>query len=354
MADLYGISMKKSEILERVGDISQLCDARKMEFTEGRAASVRSIEVTTGSGLAFTVLPSRCLDISRASYNGIPLAWQSAVGETSPYFYQPEGMEWLRGFFGGLLTTCGLTYSSHPCEDEGEQLGLHGRAANIPAENINVTKAWDSDDYRICISGRVREVGVYCDNLILNRTIETSLGSRSIFIRDIIENVGFRESPLMMLYHINPGWPVVSENSRLIAPVAKSTPFDDFVRNELDQWASFLPPQKDDRERVYIHEMTPDINGMVNLALVNETNKIGVYMKYPKKEFPYCIQWKMMGQGEYVVGIEPGNITGNRAAMRADGTLEFIKPGAERRFSLEIGVLYGEKEIGKFIENSGI
>ena len=354
MADLYGISMKKSEILERVGDISQLCDARKMEYTGGRASGVQAIEVTTGSGLAFTVLPSRCLDISRASFNGIPIAWQSAVGESSPFFYQPEGLEWLHGFFGGLLTTCGMAYSSHPCEDNGEQLGLHGRAANIPAGDVNVSKNWDGDDYRIRISGRVREVGVYCDNLILNRTIETSLGSRSIFIRDIIENAGFRESPLMMLYHINPGWPVVSENSRLIAPVAKSTPFDDFARSEPDQWASFLPPQKDYRERVYIHEMTPDKNGMVKLALVNEKNKIGVYMKYPKKEFPYFIQWKMMGQGEYVVGIEPGNITGNRAAMRADGTLEFIKHGAERRFSLELGVLFGESEINGFIENSGI
>jgi len=269
MADLYGISMKKSEILERVGDISQLCDARKIEYTDGRASGVQAVEVTTGSGLVFTVLPSRCLDISRFSFNGIPIAWQSAVGETSPFFYQPEGLEWLHGFFGGLLTTCGMTYSSHPCEDKGEQLGLHGRAANIPAGDVNVSKNWDGDDYRIRISGRVREVGVYCDNLILNRTIETALGSRSIFIRDIIENAGFRESPLMMLYHINPGWPVVSENSRLIAQVAKSTPFDDFARSEPDQWASFLPPQKDYHERVYIHEMTPDKNGMVKLALVN-------------------------------------------------------------------------------------
>ena len=77
-------------------------------------------------------------------------------------------------------------------------------------------------------------------------------------------------------------------------------------------------------------------------------------MKYPKKEFPYFIQWKMMGQGEYVVGIEPGNITENRAAMRADSTLEFIKPGAERRFSLELGVLYGESEINEFIKDLGI
>jgi len=350
MAELFGKQMRKNEILERVGDISQLCDARKMEYTEGRAAGIQAVEVTTGSGLAFTVLPSRSLDIARASFNGIPIAWQSPVGVTSPYFYQPEGMEWLRGFFGGLLTTCGMAYSSHPCTDNGEQLGLHGRVSNIPAENVIVNKVWDQDDYRITVSGRVREVCVFGDNLALNRTIRTSLGSRSILVSDIIENTGFRESPLMMLYHINPGWPVVSEHSRFAAPAAETTYFDDNARREPDQWSTFLPPQEGYSERVYLHDMIPDADGMVTVALVNERDNIGVYLRYPKKEFPRFIEWKMMGKGEYVVGIEPGNITGNRAQMRADGTLEFIKPGAARAFSIEIGVLFGEKEIAEIIE----
>ena len=59
MANLFEKSMKKSEIMERVGDISQLCDARKATYTEGKASGVQIIEVTTGSGLAFTVLPSK-------------------------------------------------------------------------------------------------------------------------------------------------------------------------------------------------------------------------------------------------------------------------------------------------------
>ena len=351
MATLFGTTMKKQDILERVGDISQLCDARTMEYTDGRAAGVKAIEVTTGSGLSLTVLPSRCLDISRASFRGIPIAWLSAVGETSPYFYQPEDLEFLRGFFGGLLTTCGLTYSSHPCEDDGEKLGLHGRAANIPAENVSVTKWWDGDDYRISITGRVREVKVYGHNLVLTRTIETSLGSKSIRLQDTITNAGYRKSPLMMLYHINPGWPVVSENSRLVAPVKSSKGFSALSDTEIDQWSTFLPPRPDYEERVYLHDMAADGSGMVGLALVNEPREIGVYMKYPKKEFPCFLQWKQMGQGEYVCGIEPGNITGHRAQMRADGTLEFIEPGAERVFSIELGVLYGKDELSAFIHN---
>lgn len=34
--------------------------------------------------------------------------------------------------------------------------------------------------------------------------------------------------------------------------------------------------------------------------------------------------------------------------MRKDGTLEFIQPGAERSFTLEIGVLDGKMEIEQF------
>ena len=351
MANIFNQSLSKNDILERVGDISQICDARPMEFQDGRATGVKSIEVTTGSGFAFTVVPSRNLDISRASFNGIPAAWRSAVGETAPEFYQPAGMEWLRSFFGGLLTTCGISYSSHPCEDNGEEIGLHGRIANIPAEDVSIDKRWNGDNYDVTISGRMREVGVYKDNLILTRTIKTSLGASSLKITDVIQNAGFRPSPVMMLYHINPGWPIVSENSRLYAPVIGSKYFDANAEKEHNLWDRFIAPQKGYVERCYLHDMKADSDGMVNLCLVNEELGIGVYEKYPAKEFPYFVEWKMMGQGEYVVGIEPGNITGHRASMRDEGTLEILEPGEERQFSIELGVLSGKDMINDFIND---
>lgn len=348
MAEIYGVPVRKSEILRRVGDISQVCDARRIQFTEGKADGVQAVSVKTGSGLEFTVLPSRGLDISHASFRGIPLCWVSPVGVSSPAFFRAEGYEWVRNFFGGLLTTCGMTYCSHPCVDEGEQLGLHGRVSNIPAEDVNVIKEWRGDDYSLEVSGRVRETRVFGEKLVLNRTLATSLGARSIHIRDRIENAGFQPSPLMMLYHINIGWPVISEHARLVAPSAGIVPVDDRARNETDRWTSFLPPQKGYEERVYIHRMRPDGEGNILTGIVNDRMDMGVYLRYPLRDFPWLLEWKMMGEGEYVVGIEPGSITGNRAQMRKDGTLEFIQPGAERSFTLEIGVLDGKMEIEQF------
>ena len=58
-----------------------------------------------------------------------------------------------------------------------------------------------------------------------------------------------------------------------------------------------------------------------------------------------------MGEGEYVLGIEPGNChVGGRKKAREDGTLEFIKPGEIREFKLEVEIVEGEEEIKELEE----
>ena len=54
MVNLYS-SMTKKEILERVGDISQICDARRQVYVDGKSGGVETIDVKTGSGFEFTV-----------------------------------------------------------------------------------------------------------------------------------------------------------------------------------------------------------------------------------------------------------------------------------------------------------
>ena len=51
---------------------------------------------------------------------GRPLAWRSPTGNIAPGLYEPQGIGWLRGFHGGLLTTCGLRNTGIPSDDEGE------------------------------------------------------------------------------------------------------------------------------------------------------------------------------------------------------------------------------------------
>ncbi|MHB8279267.1 MAG: DUF4432 family protein [Candidatus Humimicrobiaceae bacterium] len=55
----------------------------------------------------------------------IPIAWRSSTKETSPVYYESKGFEFLRTFYGGLLTTCGLTHIGAPAKDGNEELGLH-------------------------------------------------------------------------------------------------------------------------------------------------------------------------------------------------------------------------------------
>jgi hypothetical protein len=60
-------------------------------------------------------------------------------------------------------------------------------------------------------------------------------------------------------------------------------------------------------------------------------------------------QWKNMGMGEYVCGIEPCNSrVGGRKAERENGTLKFIEPGRSEEFRLEFKVLTSIDDIRAF------
>jgi hypothetical protein len=60
-------------------------------------------------------------------------------------------------------------------------------------------------------------------------------------------------------------------------------------------------------------------------------------------------QWKQLGYGAYVAGVEPANCFGQgRADDRSRGTLQFLEPSGQRTHSLEIGVLDSAQEIDAF------
>ncbi|MBO9573593.1 MAG: DUF4432 family protein, partial [Chitinophagaceae bacterium] len=116
----------------RVGDISQIAGLKRYAFTEGKAKGVEAVDVKTGSGLNFTILPGRGMDLAWAEFRGIPFGYISKTGIVSPEYYESKDLEWLRTFFAGLLTTCGLS-NVGPMTDEPhpvfgtQHFGLHGR-----------------------------------------------------------------------------------------------------------------------------------------------------------------------------------------------------------------------------------
>ena len=75
-------------------------------------------------------------------------------------------------------------------------------------------------------------------------------------------------------------------------------------------------------------------------ALVNRRLGLGLYIKQRPDQLPWLWQWKQLGQGAYVAGVEPANCFGRgRADDRARGTLRFLEPGEKQAYNLEIGVL---------------
>ncbi len=341
--------------MERTGRLSQVGGVTPFAYAEGRAKGVATVRVRTARGLEFWVVPDKGMDIFEASFGGRSLSWHSPVGIVHPSYYSNRGTEWLRSFAGGLLSTCGLTTAGAPSEDNGQSLGLHGSISNTPAEQVSWSEEWDGDDCVLAVSGKVRESSVFGDHLLLHRTISTSLSSASLKIHDVVENQGFKESPLMVLYHFNFGFPLLTERSRIYGPSQGVEPIDDWSARSLDVWDRFGPPEAGVGERVYFHQMQPDVDGKVTVVLVSDGDRpeFGVALRYDSGTLPQFVEWKMTGTNHFVLGLEPANckIFG-RAAERERGSLQMLSVGERREFRLELSVLDGVEAVAEAIRGS--
>ncbi len=338
--NLFSQELSKIDFLKRVGDISQIAGAKMYELKGGKANGVRAVDIKTGR-FRFTVLLDRGMDIAWADYMGIPFSYISKVGICSPAFFEKDGLGFLRSFAGGLLTTCGLTYMGAPCNDMGEELGLHGRVSNIPADDVSVYAEWEGEEYLIKVRGKMRESRMFGENITLTREITTKLGSKSFSINDTVENLGFNEQPLMILYHFNFGYPIVDKNTILIQPETSVTPRDDESKKRIGRYNRFDAPKHNFKEQVFYHDMKPDTKGFVGACLFNEMmgeKGLGVYIRYKKHQLKHMVEWKQTGEGDYVVGLEPGTwYPEGRKKARELGQLDRLLPGEARNFQIEVG-----------------
>ncbi len=353
-----GREYSRAELLRRVGNVSQLGGTRHYTLADGRAKGVAAVDVDTGAGLRFTVLPDRGMDISAAAYKGVNLVYLTANGEVHPAFYEPQGLGWLRTFSAGLLTTCGLTYLGNPGRDGDEDLGLHGRYSTSPAMRVRDNSGWDGDEYRIELVGTMEECTLFGDKIRLERTIGTRLGSRRLMIDDRVENFGYRASPFTILYHVNLGFPLLDESATLFVSSVKREPVDEQSRTGLEQWNSFSPPQAGFAEENFLHTMKADASGRATAALVNtrlgDRGGLAAYVRFDAAALPYLNEWKLMDEGDYVLAIEPCNAPcENRAELRRRGLLASLAPGEKWSSRLEVGVLEGKDEIDRLVSEIG-
>ncbi len=332
--------LNKSFIRQRVGDMQQIAGIRKMQFCEGRAKGSTAFEVNTGGGLAYTVLADRGLDIAFASYKGAGFSYLSKTGIASPAFYIEDGVKgFLRVFHAGLLTTCGYTYMGAPSEVDGKAYGLHGRATGIPADELNYSSEWQGDEYVLSVEGKMRESVVFGENIVLNRKIVSTAGNNAIRITDKIINEGFAPSPVMVLYHINFGYPLLDEGAEVFIPAAETESADPSYRD--DVYAQVEPPQEGYCERVFYHTLKSDQANNTMAGIFNKIgdNGFGVMIRFNRDELPMFTQWKQMGQQDYVMGLEPGtNRTQGVKTVSENEKICMLAPGEVKTHEIEIKI----------------
>ena len=345
MAEMYGKKYTRQELMGYVGDVSQIADAKYCELKTGRGKGVSMIDIRTGGGLSLTVLPDRGMDLAWAEYKGFSFGHVSKTGIVSPFSFDEDGMNFFRSFTAGLLTTCGLLNVGGACEDEGKKLGIHGKINNIPADDIGIYKEWEGDEYVVKVRGKVRESEYFAENLTLSRSISFKLGEKKIMINDVIENCGFVDAPLMLLYHFNFSHPLVSPDTKMYTTPANIRPKDDYSAKFINECSVFEEPKTQFPEHVFFYDMQPSGDSVFS-CLYNEALGFGVYLKYKKSQLSDFTQWKHMKKGDYVAAMEPCNCPPlSRKTAREKGVLEFLKPSQQRFFDIELGIVDGKSEL---------
>jgi Domain of unknown function (DUF4432) len=353
---VFGQRLVRQELLRRVGRLDQVAGVRLVTLGDGVERGVRLLEFRTGSGFAFDVVVDRAFDIGHCELRGVPLAWSSAVGFAGPWFYEWEGLGFFRTWGGGLLTTCGIDHTLFMAADTAEQyhyppkqteeFPLHGRISNKPARLAGYGERWTGDECVLWAEGETLQTSVFGERLLLRRRIEAPVGESRLTIHDEVENVGFDQTPHMLLYHVNIGFPVVDAGSEIVIATSGVEARGDYP---VSGYRFLDAPHAGFVEQVFEHEVIPEPCGAVPVAVVNRRLGVGAYEVYRKDQLPFHFAWRMLGEGTYVVGIEPcTNRTAGRLDARARGELIELDPGERRTYDLELGALDGGQEIDAF------
>ncbi len=304
------------------GHESQLYRVEEHRLVGGKGDNMRLFQVNNGSGIEFTVSADRAADISRLSFQGINMSYFSPCGYVAPAYYNEKQLKFLHSFTCGFLTTCGLASIGAPSEYDGEAYGLHGTISHIPAERVS----WDiSDEGEIKVQARIMDACIFNQKIRLDRTYTCAYGSNEMHIDDTYTNMGSAPSPFLLLYHINLGYPLLSETSMVDISSSEVKPRNEEAKAGMDKWREMSAPIPNFAEQCFYHSF--DSKEAV-AKIYNPTIEKGLSIHFDPSVLPLMCEWKMMGEKDYVLGLEPGNnYLEGRAQLEKENRMTYINPG---------------------------
>jgi hypothetical protein len=313
--------------------------------------------VNTGGGLRYKVAIDRGLDIADAEFLGQSLTWHSLSGITAPSLACNQGTDWLWGFYGGLLVSCGRLNTGAPFVEDGKSYGLHGTHSNtlaIVEAVVNPDPVRGQLEMRI--TGLVRTARLSGPNLELRRTISSQLGVPAIHISDVFTNRDDRSVPLAWLLHINFGFPLLEPEVSTYCyrgPVTAIRGDNWFEPNV--NYKTAPPPMEAHRgagEFCFYVDQEADAQERVVSGVVNRARGIGVKIEYSCRDYPRLVNWQHWGPGgSYVGALEPTNagIEGRPKDVER-GWLQYLEPGESRTLQCTISATNNQAELQQLLD----
>ena len=156
----------------------------------------------------------------------------------------------------------------------------------------------------------------------------------------MVENQGFINEDIMLLYHINFGWPMLSEYTTLKVTNNNVEPRDEEAKKGIDIWNTFEKPMDVYPEQVFYHSPIKAKDNMAHAFLWNEKLSLGVDIAFDSEALPELIEWKSMASGDYALGIEPStNKVKGIKKEKEEGRILTLKPGEEKTFKVVLTIM---------------
>jgi len=304
----------------------------------------------SSAGLTITLSPTRGMNILNVKGSDVRLGWDSPVTEVvNPAYINLDsrnGLGWLDGF-NEMMVRCGFEWTGHPGVDNGTLYTLHGRAGNTPASKVVIDIA-EKAPYEVRIRGLLKENTFKKSNLETWTELRYVPGAQSFSIHDRVTNRADYPRDYEIIYHSNFGKPLLEEGAVFSAPIKEISPFNDYAKAGLKDWATYQGPTKGFDEMVFNILPYADAQGKTLAMLHNRRGDRGVAIGFDTHQLPLLTLWKNTDterQG-YVTGIEPGtNYAYPVKIEREQGRIKQLQPGQSTDFELTYTLLKDAEQV---------
>ena len=273
---------------------------RRYTLTEGQENGLRVVEMDNGV-LRVLLNESKALDVMQIFYRGENISFVSKNG------FMARELPFINRFEGGMIYTCGF-------DSIGGREGfeLHGTHHSTPARVVSVTEGEDA----LTVVAEISETALFGKNMLLERRVVLPVDGGTLTVTDTLKNRGTRAEPYCLLYHVNLGYPMLDEGTRIEIDADEVIPRNAHSAASDAGRTLFPAPIDNEEESCYY------IKNRGNTASVyNAAKQLRFTLTYSKDTLPALVQWCSPASGDYALGLEP-------ATSFLDGYFEYKTVGA--------------------------